>query len=296
MVAFSMGAGCGLQQSGAHRTSASVRGALKARGAGPHVATIAEESVYALRLARDARDLRAAQRLRYLVFVEELGADGPLVDHDARLERDEFDTVFDHLLLVDTRRDPAGLEDVVGAYRLLPSDRVGPEGRFYSEGEYDLTPLRQSGRKLLELGRSCVHPDHRGGTGMFHLWNGLADYVLERGIEILFGVASFHGTDVGRLTPALAYLHHHHLAPPALRVRARAEGFQRMDLLPAEALDRRAAMAATPALMKAYLRLGGFVGEGAFIDHAFNTTDVCLVMDTARMSERHRDFYTRGRV
>lgn len=258
--------------------------------------TIAEESVFALRLARDARDLRAAQRLRYTVFVEELGADGPLVDHDARLERDEFDDIFDHLLLIDTRRDPATLEDVVGAYRLLPSDRLAAGGRFYSEGEYDLTPLRQSGRKLLELGRSCVHPDHRGGTAMFHLWNALADYVLEREIEILFGVASFHGTEIAPLTQSLAWLHHHHLAPPPLRVWARPEGFQRMDLLPEAALDRRAAMAATPALMKAYLRLGGFVGEGAFIDHAFNTTDVCLVMDTARMSERHRDFYTRGRV
>lgn len=257
---------------------------------------IVEDSIYKLRLARDARDLRAAQRLRYRVFVEELGADGPLVDHEAQLERDDFDEVFEHLLLIDTRRDPEGLEDVVGVYRLLPCNRLGPGGTFYSEGEYDLTPLRQSGRKLLELGRSCVHPDHRGGTGMFHLWNALADYVLERGIEILFGVASFHGTDIARLTQSLAYLHHNHLAPPALRVVARREGFQRMDLLPREALDRKVAMAATPALIKAYLRLGGFVGEGAWIDHAFNTTDVCLVMDTERMSARHRGFYTRGRA
>ena len=121
-------------------------------------------------------------------------------------------------------RDPAGLEDVVGAYRLLPSDRVGPEGRFYSEGEYDLTPLRQSGRKLLELGRSCVHPDYRGGAAMYLLWNGLADYVLERGIEVLFGVASFHGTDVPALAQPLSYLHHHHLAPEALRVHALKRG------------------------------------------------------------------------
>ncbi|MEY4697080.1 MAG: hypothetical protein RIT14_1508 [Pseudomonadota bacterium] len=255
----------------------------------------AQPPVFVLRLARDARDLMAAQRLRYVVFCEELGADGPLVDHDARLERDAFDPVFDHLLLIDTRRDPALLDDVVGVYRLLPSDRLETGGRFYSEAEYDLALLRASGRRLLELGRSCVHPDHRGGTAMFHLWNGLADYVLERGIEVMFGAASFHGTDIAALTQPLAYLHHHHLAPPALRVRARAEGFQRMDLLPREALDRKAALAGTPALIKAYLRLGGFVGEGAWVDRAFNTTDVCLVMDTARMSERHRGFYTRGR-
>lgn len=89
---------------------------------------IAEESVFTLRLARDARDLQAAQRLRYRVFVEELGADGPLVDHAAGLERDDFDPIFDHLLLIDTRRDPAELEDVVGVYRLLPSDRLAAGG------------------------------------------------------------------------------------------------------------------------------------------------------------------------
>jgi L-ornithine Nalpha-acyltransferase len=254
---------------------------------------ISEDQHLILRLARDARDLRAAQRLRYGVFVEELGGDGPLVDHAARLEADAFDPIFDHLLLIDTRRDPAALEDVVGVYRLLPGDRLGPGSSFYSETEYDLTALRRSGRRLLELGRSCVHVDHRGGTAMFHLWNGLADYVLTRRIEVLFGVASFHGTDAQALAMPLSFLHHAHLAPPELRVRARAAHFQRMDLIEPEAIDRRAAMVATPALIKAYLRLGGFVGEGAWIDHAFNTTDVCLVMDTGRMSAKHRDFYTR---
>jgi len=252
-----------------------------------------EESHFVLRLAADARDLRAAQRLRYIVFIEELGGDGALVDHANRLEMDEFDPVFDHLLLIDTRREAAALDDVVGVYRLLPGDRAAAHGRFYSETEYDLTALKRSGRRLLELGRSCVHPDYRGGTAMFHLWNGLADYVLERGIEVLFGVASFHGTDAAALAMPLAYLHHNHLAPESLRVRARPEHFQAMDLVPADRVDRRAAMVATPALIKAYLRLGGFVGEGAWIDVPFNTTDVCLLMDTARMSDKHRAFYTR---
>lgn len=257
---------------------------------------LADDSALIVRLARDGRDLRAAQRLRYKVFVEELRADGPMVDHDSRLERDEFDALFDHLLLIDRRRDPEGLEDVVGVYRLLPSDRVAEGGRFYSESEFDLSALKRSGRRLLELGRSCVHPDHRGGAAMVLLWNALADYVLERRIEVLFGAASFHGTDVSRLEQPLSWLHQHHLAPDALRVVAQAGGRQRMDLLPPERIDARAAKAATPALIKAYLRLGGFVGDGAWVDHAFNTTDVCLVMDTAQMSARHREYYTRGRT
>jgi L-ornithine Nalpha-acyltransferase len=253
----------------------------------------ADDTNYALRLAETAEDLTAAQRLRYEVFVAELGGDGPLVDHAARLERDAFDPFFDHLVLVDRRRDPAKLDHVIGAYRVLPDDRRAAAGKFYSESEYDLTPLLASGRRLLELGRSCVHAEHRGGAAMFHLWNGLAEYVLERGIEVLFGVASFHGTDTNALSEPLSWLYHHHLAPLEMRVSARPPDRQPMDLIPEAQLDRKAAMAATPALIKAYLRLGGFVGDGAFIDHAFNTTDVCLVMDTGQMSARHRDYYVR---
>jgi L-ornithine Nalpha-acyltransferase len=254
---------------------------------------IADDVSFELRLALTDRDLRAAQRLRYQVFVTELGGDGPLVDHDARLERDEFDPIFDHLLLIDPLRNSEALDDVVGVYRLLPGDRVGSGGRFYSESEYDLSALKASGRKLLELGRSCVHKDYRGSAAMYHLWNGLADYVAENGIEVLFGVASFHGTNAATLSQPLAYLHHYHLAPEALRVRARSAQFQAMDVLAVEAVDRKLAMAGMPALIKAYLRLGGFVGDGAWVDCAFNTTDVCLVMDTDQMSHKHKEFYAR---
>ncbi|TMV36368.1 GNAT family N-acetyltransferase, partial [Thioclava sp. BHET1] len=136
---------------------------------------MADEPYFQLRLARNEDDLLAAQRLRYGVFIDELGGSGEMVDHERRLERDRFDPVFDHLILVDTRRDASTLDHVVGVYRLLPGERAAEFGRFYSESEYDLAPLKASGRRLLELGRSCVHADYRGGTAMFHLWNGLAD-------------------------------------------------------------------------------------------------------------------------
>ncbi|HEY0214600.1 MAG TPA: GNAT family N-acyltransferase [Paenirhodobacter sp.] len=252
-----------------------------------------ETPTYLVRLARDGRDLRASQRLRYKVFVEELGGSGPMVDHAARLEIDAFDAIYDHLILVDPVREAAGDDYVVGAYRLLSSDQAARCGQFYCAEEYDLSPLIASGRRLLELGRSCVDRDLRGGAAMLLLWNGLADYVLEQDIEVLFGVASFHGTDIAALKMPLAWLHHHHLAPADMRPRALASAFQPMDLIPAGALDRVAAMAQMPNLIKAYLRLGGYVGEGAFVDHAFNTTDVLLLMDTKAMSDKHRAFYTR---
>ena len=245
-----------------------------------------------VRLARDMHDLQGAQRLRYRVFIEELGGNGAMVDHENRLEQDEYDPWYDHLLLIDESRAPASLEHVVGAYRLLTCARAEKLGRYYTDTEYDLTLLKGSGRRLLELGRSCVHPDHRGGASMLMMWNALADYVKDRDIEIMFGTASFHGTDVDSLRQSLAWLHHNHLAPDDIRVTARPDHRQEMDLMPASDLDRRAAMENMPPLLKGYLRLGGFVGDGAWIDHEFNTTDVCLLVDIARMSPRHREFYT----
>ncbi|UWQ64280.1 GNAT family N-acetyltransferase [Leisingera caerulea] len=243
---------------------------------------------FSVKIAATEEELRAAQALRYDVFVRELGGGGAMVDHDAGLEQDRFDPFFDHMLVTDTAK---GM--VVGVYRLLRDDQAAKAGQFYSEDEYDLSVLKASGRRLLELGRSCLHPDYRGGMAMFHLWSGLAQYVEKHGIEVLFGVASFHGTEPQQLASPLAMLHHNHLAPPELRVRSKS--FQTMDLVAKADLDRKSAMLEIPALIKAYLRLGGFVGEGAYIDHAFNTTDVCLILDTARMNERQRKIYAGGR-
>ncbi|TWI37020.1 GNAT family N-acetyltransferase [Paracoccus sulfuroxidans] len=251
-----------------------------------------DTSYFEVRIATAPSDLLSAQRLRYRVFVEELGGDGALVDHENRFERDEFDDVVDHLILIDKRRSVESLDHVVGVYRLLPGDRAKEFGRFYCDSEYDLAPLRNTGRSVLELGRSCVDPAYRGGSGMFLLWSGLAEYVLRNDIDLLFGVASFHGTDAQALAQPLSWLHHHHLAPEGLRATALPEGFQRMDLIPAEDLDRREAMKQMPALIKAYLRLGGSIGHGAYLDHAFNTTDVFLLVDTKAMSQKHRDFYS----
>ena len=249
---------------------------------------------FTLKLAQTPQELMAAQRLRYKVFVEELGGHGDLVDDQNRLEKDRFDPHYDHLILIDDALEADPIDKVVGVYRLLSSDKLQDVGQFYTESEYDLSVLKASDRKLLELGRSCLHPDYRGGAAMFHLWNGLAAYVLENNIEVLFGVASFHGTDAKALAAPLSLLHHRHLAPKDLRVRANPAHFQSMDLIAETDIDRRTAMLEVPALIKAYLRLGGFVGEGAFVDKEFNTTDVCLVMDTTRMNQKQKSLYTKG--
>lgn len=237
-------------------------------------------------IAAGPDDLIAAERLRYDVFVRELGADGPDVDHDAGREHDRFDRFARHLLLRDHDR-PNG-ENVVGVYRLLDQAGAAAAGQFYCEDEYDLTPLRQSGKTLLELGRSCLHPAYRGGAGMMLLWQALSNIVATEKIGILFGVASFHGTGVQALAGPLSLLHHRHLAPQNLRVKARSP---KVDILPEDQIDRVAAMRQTPALIKAYLRLGGVVGAGAFVDQAFNTTDICLILDTDSVHAKQKKIY-----
>ena len=243
-------------------------------------------------IARTSADLQAAQRLRYDVFVQELGGDGLMVDHDARLERDQFDAYAEHLLLLDDTRPKS--EQVVGVYRVMTSEMALAAGQFYCENEYDLVPLRQSGHKLLELGRSCLHADYRGGAGMMHLWAALAEYVEEHQIDVLFGVASFHGTDPAALAGPLSLLHHRHLAPAELRVKAIGKTALSMDMLDETKFDRVTSVREIPALIKAYLRLGGTVGEGAFVDHAFNTVDICLILQRDAISALQRSIYTKG--
>jgi len=255
-----------------------------------------EANRYDVRLAKDSADLRAAQQLRYRVFVQEMGAKVSDEDAEAGIERDAFDIYFDHLLLIDNEVPPddAG-RHVVGVYRLLRDDVARGGSGFYGQSEYDLTPILNSGRRAVELGRSCIDKPYRGGVGMHLLWDGLGDYVTQRGIEILFGVASFHGTNPDDIAQALSYLHHNHLAPEDLRVTAHAKHMCKMDRMSAVQIDAPTAMRQIPSLIKAYLRLGGFVGQGAYIDHEFNTIDVCLLMDTSRMVERYRAFYARQR-
>lgn len=249
---------------------------------------------FMVKLADSEDEILAAQRLRYRIFVDEMGAT-PTEDQKAtRRESDRFDPYFEHLLLIDREcQDPEIEEGVVGVYRLMRDDTARNGIGFYGQSEYELEPLMHSERRAVELGRSCVDQHYRGGAGMHMLWTGLGDYVTKHGISIMFGVASFHGSDTQPFSQALSYLHYNHLAPEDLRVRAVKDHFSPMNILAEDEVNRAEAMRQTPALIKAYIRLGGFVGEGAFIDYEFNTVDVCLLMDTARMVDRYRSFYSK---
>lgn len=250
----------------------------------PHHAPLTAANAHGLyaRLASSAADLRAAQRLRYRVFVQEMGATGPRVDHDAGFEIDEFDAHAAHLILCDPTR--ARDDQVVGTYRMMTRDMAEAAGSFYCEGEYDLGPLRLAGLNILELGRSCLHPDMRRGPGMQVMWQALAGFVAEKQVDLVFGVASFHGTKVADFAHGLSLLHHRHLAPAALRPKARGKTAFDLAMLPPDQVDRLAAVRQIPPLIKSYLRLGGVVGQGGFVDHAFRTTDVCILLKRDALS------------
>lgn len=254
-----------------------------------------KESRLEVRIAENEMDILASRRLRYNVFVKELGAKGSGIDHQNKIEVDRFDPYVDNLILVDPNRNNDDLDHVVGVYRLMTSSVARSGLGFYSQSEFDLAPLINSGRPLVELGRSCVHPDYRGGASMFHLFNGVADYVLDRGIEIMFGVASFHGTDIKRLLTPLSYLHCYYLAPENLRVESVQHQIESYEFLPCDQIDQVESKKLIPPLIKSYLRIGGFIGKGAYFDFDFNSTDLCLIVDTHNMVKARRDRYVRTR-
>jgi L-ornithine Nalpha-acyltransferase len=242
-----------------------------------------------IRLAASRDEVEAAQRLRYSVFYEEMGAQ-PLPEM-AATERDfdAFDDICDHLIVID--RSEANQSTVVGTYRFMRQCHAARLGRFYSTDEYDVSPLSMNGGRVMELGRSCVAPDFRSRQTMQLLWRGIAQYVSTHSIDLMFGCASFPGTDLNALAQPLSYLHHHHLAPKELRPCAIDERYESMHILKPEDVDPKQALRALPPLIKGYLRLGGYVGDGAVVDHQFNTTDVCIIVKTDLISERYSKRY-----
>ncbi|GHJ50103.1 hypothetical protein Cs7R123_74450 [Catellatospora sp. TT07R-123] len=216
--------------------------------------------------------MEAAQRLRYRVFAEEMGAQ---LDPSG-LDQDEFDAYCDHLVV---REDRTG--EVVGTYRLLPPQRAIWLGRRYGDSEFDLTSLLVLRDQLVEAGRSCVHPDHRTGAVINLMWAGIAKYLDRMGFRWLSGCASVSLADGGaQASQVWDYVSRKHLAPPQLRVRP---------LLPwtPQAVEKPATAAAAPSLLRGYLRLGAWVaGEPAY-DPAFGVADFYVLLGVDRVDPRY---------
>jgi putative hemolysin len=245
-----------------------------------------------VRIAASQAEIDAAQALRFRVFYQEMGARPDPMAMATHRDSDEFDAVADHLLVVDHSIGP-GPEGVVGTYRLIRAPAAAKLGRFYSAEEYDITPVLKFPGEVMELGRSCVHADYRNRSVMQLLWRGIAAYVFLHRIDLMFGCASLPGIEPDDLAAELTYLYYNHLAPPALRPRALPHRYIEMRRLDPDEIDRRRALAKLPPLIKGYLRLGGFVGDGAVIDAQFNTTDVAIVVKTDLVTDKYYRHYER---
>ena len=184
-------------------------------------------------------------------------------------------------------------EGVVGTYRLIQREAAEKLGRFYSADEYDIAPIMNFPGRILELGRSCVDAAYRSRVAMQLLWRGIAAYVFHYQIDLMFGCASLHGTDPDALAADLTYLYHNHLAPPAVRPRALPHRYVEMRRMSPGKLDPKRVQSQLPPLIKGYLRLGGFVGDGAVIDRQFNTTDVAVVVKTDLVTDKYYRHYER---
>jgi len=250
-----------------------------------------------VRLAHRAAEIRKAQRLRFDVFYQEMSAVADAATLIARRDVDPYDAMCDHLLVLDhscrpNRKGPA----VVGTYRLLRQEIAERCGGFYSAGEFDIGPLlgRHRTLRFLELGRSCVLPAYRNKRTVELLWHGIWTYVLRHKVDVMIGCASLEGTEPNALALPLAFLHHYARAPEEWQVRALPHRYRPLDRLPKEAVDPKAALHLLPPLIKGYLRLGAFVGDGAVIDYQFGTTDIIVVLPVAAINLRYIDHFGAG--
>jgi putative hemolysin len=231
--------------------------------------------------ARTEEDVRAAQRLRYDIFAGEMGArlavpPGSPEGHDIDL----FDSYCEHLLVrLNTGNGETG--EVIGTYRVMTPDAAKRVGGLYSETEFDLTRLRPLRGKMVELGRSCVHPDHRNGGAIMALWGALAEFMVRNDLDTMIGCASISMRDGGHVAASLwEQLRHTHLAPIDLQVRPRLP-------LPVEELDRHLQVD-PPALIKGYLRCGAKILGAPAWDPDFNTADLPMLMRIADLPARYR--------
>ncbi|GEO83645.1 MULTISPECIES: GNAT family N-acetyltransferase [Alphaproteobacteria] len=245
------------------------------------------------RIARNEREVDAAQAVRYRVFVEEMGA--RIAPEATRRKRDidAWDVICDHLLVFDRSVEGDPEDQIVGTYRLLRHDVARVSGGFYSATEFDVEALmaRHPEKRFMELGRSCVLPEYRTKRTVELLWQGCWAYALANRVDAMFGCGSFPGIRPEEHALALSFLYHNAVARGEWAVRALPELYREMDLMPVEAINPRKALAAMPPLIKGYLRVGAMIGEGAVVDHAFNTTDALIVLPISSISDRYRNYY-----
>ncbi len=243
------------------------------------------------RLARTKAEVRQAQKVRYKVFYEELGAIANRRTKLRKRDKDRFDRYCDHLLVIERI---ANKENIIGTYRLLQDKRARLCGGFYTQSEFNISPMIQENRnqKFLELGRSCILKEHRSKRAIELMWQGLWAYVLDNQFDILFGCASFQGTGIEHHKASFSWLAQHAKLADHENCSALSKTGIDLQSFSSDANDDpRRVLAGLPPLLKGYLRVGAKVGSHAVIDHQFKTIDVLVALKVADIAPRYLTHY-----
>lgn len=240
---------------------------------------------YEVRFASTEEEVRAAQALRYQVFYQEKqGNPSPAMIAEQR-DMDQWDERGFHIIVIDTRAEQQ--PKVVGTLRLFFSECLKPDQHFYTEETFDLSALHNFYGRSLELSRFCVDPTGRGGVILMLIWKYAMSFLQDNQIEVMFGCASFSGTDVDKHLPILNYLYEHHLAPVNLRPVPKVERYINLNALYQPNAAWSEAQKSVPTLLRGYLKLGAKISDAAIIDHAFNTVYVSIYVETKNMLQRN---------
>lgn len=249
---------------------------------------------FEVRLTRNKEERKQVRQLRYRVFVEEEGASATEEQKNLHEEYDSYDRFAEYMAVFHN-------DKVVGTYRIIDRDAAEKMDGFYTETEFDLKKIKKVRGNIAEMSRACVEESYRdGGLVMRMLWMGMTDYILKRKIVLMFGVASWVGTQPAKFAQAISYLYYNHLAPLSLRAVVEmdklAEGVNpkltRMNILPKDFVDETTAKTQMTPLIKGYLRLGAQFGKGVFIDKPFNTFDVFVILQTKNMNRAYQKHFT----
>lgn len=250
-----------------------------------------ETKNYYIKLVETKSELKHAQALRYSIFYKEKKARPSFSKKIIRLDYDKIDKFADHLIVIDKNKKTKN--KIVGTYRLIRGDVARLFGGFYTSYEFNLVNITNAFRdkQILELGRSCVHQDYRNGSVMNLLWKAIAEYVKLYDIRVLLGCASFSGTDPTKYSDELSFLKQNFSLPKYLSVESFNYNNYSVYKLKNNNFNQLRTFAKLPPLIKGYIRIGGKVSDNFYVDHKFNTIDLCVIVKIADIEKKYKEKY-----
>lgn len=245
---------------------------------------------YEARFALTQNEVMEAQQLRYDVMYAEKGGRPDLKKVRDKADVDEWDDLAYHIVVIDHDKG-----QVVGTLRLVASNRLAKDQKFYTEQAFDVTGLRQHYPVLLELGRFCIHPEGRNGAILMLIWKYAMNFIVANPIDVMLGCASFPGTQVEDHIDILSWLYQNNRAPDALMPQPLVPHVCLKDLVQTDlGFDHSTRKILTP-LLRGYLKLGALSSETAIIDPIFNTTFVAIYVDAKQMHDQNTVLLTSSR-